>query len=157
MGAPVQVRRYCYAEMFMTATFGNYGRVNRNCHLVISRSLPADHLNVKNTWSDHDSIHAHRNLNYTDCFAIARHRNFNAPKICKITVVSIGLLYPNVLLVLELASSQDVQSRSSQMQWKPGGVRFSKRSQRDGACAHCVMVSKFQWKPFWLDPARSRE
>ena len=42
MGAPVQVRRYCYAEMFMTATFGNYGRVNRNCHLVISRSLPAD-------------------------------------------------------------------------------------------------------------------
>ena len=39
MGAPVQVRRYCYAEMFMTATFGNYGRVNRNCHLVISRSF----------------------------------------------------------------------------------------------------------------------
>ena len=115
------------------------------------------HLNAKNTWSDHDSIHAHRNLNYTERSAIARHQNFNAPKICKITVVSIGLLYPNILLVLELVSSQDVQSRSLQMQLKPGGVKFLKRSQRDGACAHYVMVSKFQWKPFWLATQRDPE
>ena len=45
------------------------------------------HLNAKNTLSDHDSIHGHRNLNYTERSAIARHRNFNAPKICKITVL----------------------------------------------------------------------
>ena len=40
----------------------------------------------KNTLSDNDSIHGYRNLNYTERSAIARHRNFNAPKICKITV-----------------------------------------------------------------------
>ena len=45
------------------------------------------HLNVKNTLSDHDNIHGHRNLNYTKRSAIARYRNFNAPKICKITVL----------------------------------------------------------------------
>ena len=44
------------------------------------------HLNAENTLSDHDSIHGHRNLNDTERSAIARHRNFNAPKICKITV-----------------------------------------------------------------------
>ena len=34
----------------MTATFGNYGRVNRNWHLVISRrSLPADHQKFRFT------------------------------------------------------------------------------------------------------------
>ena len=44
------------------------------------------HLNAKNTLSDHDSIHGHRNLNDTERSAIARHRNFNAPKICKITL-----------------------------------------------------------------------
>ena len=44
------------------------------------------HPNAENTLSDHDSIHAHRNLNYTERSAIARHRNFNAPKICKNTV-----------------------------------------------------------------------
>ena len=43
-------------------------------------------LNAKNTLSDHDSIHRHRNLNYTERSMIARHRNFNVPKICKITV-----------------------------------------------------------------------
>ena len=37
----------------------------------------------KNTLSDHDSIHEHRNLNYIERSAIARHRNFNAPKIFK--------------------------------------------------------------------------
>ena len=42
------------------------------------------HLNAKNTLSDHDSVHEHRN---SERSAIARHRNFNAPKICKITVV----------------------------------------------------------------------
>ena len=36
--------------------------------------------------SNHDRIHGHRNLNYTERSVIARHRNFNAPKICKITV-----------------------------------------------------------------------
>ena len=35
---------------------------------------------------DHDSNHGHRNLNDTERSATARHRNFNAPKICKITV-----------------------------------------------------------------------
>ena len=47
------------------------------------------HLNAKNTFSGHDSIHGHRNLNYTERSTIARHRNFNAPKICKITVLEI--------------------------------------------------------------------
>ena len=37
------------------------------------------------------SIHGHRNLNYTERSAIARHRNFNAPKICKITVTDFKL------------------------------------------------------------------
>ena len=41
-------------------------------------------LNAKNTFSDHDSIHGHRNLNY-ERSVIARHRNFNSPKMCKIT------------------------------------------------------------------------
>ena len=40
----------------------------------------------KNTLSDHDSIHGHRNLNETERSAIARYRYFNVPKICKITV-----------------------------------------------------------------------
>ena len=31
------------------------------------------HLNAKNTLSDHDSIHRHRHLNYTECYAIALH------------------------------------------------------------------------------------
>ena len=40
----------------------------------------------ENTFSGHDSIHGHRNLNETERSVIARYRNFNAPKICKITV-----------------------------------------------------------------------
>ena len=28
------------------------------------------------------------------------------------------------------------------------------KKKTDGACAHCVMVSKFQWKPFWLATQR---
>ena len=44
------------------------------------------HLNEKNTLSDHNGIHRHRNLNETERSAIARYRNFNVPKICKITV-----------------------------------------------------------------------
>ena len=36
--------------------------------------------------SDHDSIHGHRNLDETERSVIAHHQNFNAPKICKITV-----------------------------------------------------------------------
>ena len=51
------------------------------------------HLNAENTLSDHDSIHWHRNLNDTERSAIARHRNFNAPKICKITVVVVLTAY----------------------------------------------------------------
>ena len=47
------------------------------------------HLNAKDTLSDHDSIHGHRNLNDTERSAIARHRSFNAPKICKITVLNV--------------------------------------------------------------------
>ena len=31
-------------------------------------------------------VGGHRNLNFTECFVIARYRNFNTPKICKITV-----------------------------------------------------------------------
>ena len=49
MGAPVQVGRYCYAKMFMTANFGSHGRVHRYCHLVISRSLPADQQKIRFT------------------------------------------------------------------------------------------------------------
>ena len=37
----------------------------------------------ENTLSDHDSVHRHRNLNYTQRPATAHHRNFNAPKICR--------------------------------------------------------------------------
>ena len=45
------------------------------------------HLNEKkNTLSDNDSIHGHRNSNKTERSIIARHRNFNPPKNCKITV-----------------------------------------------------------------------
>ena len=45
------------------------------------------HLNEKNTWSDRGSIHEHQNLNHTERSVIAHYRNFNAPKICKITVL----------------------------------------------------------------------
>ena len=38
------------------------------------------HLNEKNTFSDHDSIHGHRNLNETELFVIARCRNFKHTK-----------------------------------------------------------------------------
>ena len=44
------------------------------------------HLTEKNTWSDRGSIRGHRNLNCTERSVIAPYRNFNAPKICKITV-----------------------------------------------------------------------
>ena len=44
------------------------------------------HLNEKNALSDNDSIHGHRNLNDTERSLVARHRNFNAPKICQLTV-----------------------------------------------------------------------
>ena len=36
------------------------------------------------------------------------------------------------------------------------GLRFGK-SEGNGACAHYVMVSKFQWKPFWLQSATQRD
>ena len=44
------------------------------------------HLNAKNTLNAHDSIRIHRNLIETERSVIACYRNFNAPKICKITV-----------------------------------------------------------------------
>ena len=46
------------------------------------------HLNEKNTLIDRGSNHKHRNLNEPERSAIARYRNFNAPKICKITVIA---------------------------------------------------------------------
>ena len=39
------------------------------------------YLNEKNASSDRGSVHGHRNLNKTECSVIARHRNFNVPKI----------------------------------------------------------------------------
>ena len=57
------------------------------------------HLNAKNTLSDR-SIHGHRKLNYTERSAIARHRNFNAPKICKITVGYICAMHNLIALAL---------------------------------------------------------
>ena len=45
------------------------------------------HLNAKNILNDHDSIHGHRNLIKTERSVIACYRNFNPPKICKITVL----------------------------------------------------------------------
>ena len=44
------------------------------------------HVTEKNTLSNQDSNPGHRKLNETDRSVIARYRNFNAPKICKITV-----------------------------------------------------------------------
>ena len=36
--------------------------------------------------ADHGSIHEHQNLNGIESSTIARYQNFNALKICKITV-----------------------------------------------------------------------
>ena len=46
------------------------------------------HLNAKNTLSNHNSIHGHRNLNYIERSAIARHRNFKGEvrAICRFWV-----------------------------------------------------------------------
>ena len=38
------------------------------------------------TTRDRVDVRGHRNLNFTECSVIARYRNFNAPKFCKITV-----------------------------------------------------------------------
>ena len=53
---------------------------------------------AKNTLSDHDSIHGHRNLNEIERSMIAHHRNFNAKK-SKITA-------PNFLFGLTIEVSQ---------------------------------------------------
>ena len=42
----------------------------------------------KNALSNHDRIHKHRNLNETERSMIARLRNFNPLKICKVTVMA---------------------------------------------------------------------
>ena len=55
--------------------------VSRSLHAPLKKTP-----NWENTLSDRGSIHGHRNLNETECSVIARHQNFNAPKICKITV-----------------------------------------------------------------------
>ena len=52
----------------------------REKYLVLS------YLTWENTLSDYGSVAGHRNLNETEHSPIARYRNFNAPKICKITV-----------------------------------------------------------------------
>ena len=48
--------------------------------------LVLSYLTWENTLSDYGSVAGHRNLNETERSAIARYRNFNAPKICKVTV-----------------------------------------------------------------------
>ena len=45
------------------------------------------HLIEKSTWSDHDSIHGHRNLNEIERAVIARYRNFNPPNIFKLQLL----------------------------------------------------------------------
>ena len=47
----------------------------------------------ENALSDYDSSHQLRNLNYTERSAVARHRNLNAPKICKVTVSVQNLIF----------------------------------------------------------------
>ena len=74
-----RVWSYCNLQIFGVVLFSVFS-------VVIGFTEIKRHLNAKNTLSDHDSIHGHRNLNYTECCTIARHRSSNAPKICKITV-----------------------------------------------------------------------
>ena len=40
------------------------------------------------------------------------------------------------------------------LSFHPHIARFRQHSRGNGACAHYVMVSKFQWKPFWLATQR---
>ena len=75
------------------------------------------HLNAKNTLSDHDSIHGHRNLNETERWVIARYRNFNAPNICKITV----LLF---LCTLARVHKNKSMQRLISSPWGPGTAKF---------------------------------
>ena len=70
-----------------TPISGCWHVVGRNFRWSMVTPKLKRHLNAKNTLSDHDSIHGHQNLNETKRSAIARYRNFNAPKICKITVL----------------------------------------------------------------------
>ena len=44
------------------------------------------------TIRDHVGVRGHRNLNFTEWSVISRYQNFNAPKICKITVYFVGIL-----------------------------------------------------------------
>ena len=53
----------------------------------------------KNTLSDHGNIHGHRR---NECSAITRHRNFTAPKICKITVIEPFGPFVAVVTVLKI-------------------------------------------------------
>ena len=71
----------------------------------------------ENTLMDHDSIHRHRNLNYTKRSAIARHRNFNTPKICKTTVLPVLASNPGPYHIGSAPPSRRSQIRC---QWWPG-------------------------------------
>ena len=81
----------------------------------------------KNTLSDLDSLHGHRNLNETEHSMIACYRNFNAPIFCKITVCGCwvalsqnsvlffcaSLLQDNTLAVLSVIGHRPLQSAAS--------------------------------------------
>ena len=73
--------RYCNFTNFWCSLFSVFLVVNGFTEIKKKR-----HLNEKNTLSDCGSIHGHRNLNKTERSVIAQYWNFNAPKICKITV-----------------------------------------------------------------------
>ena len=60
------------------------------------------HRNAKNTLNDHNGIHGHRNLIETEGSVIARNRNFNALKICKITAC---LFFNGISLCMGLNTS----------------------------------------------------
>ena len=62
---------------------------------------------MRSALSEHDSIHGHRNLNKTERSVIARCRNFNAPKICKITVFNIIVIATPDTIIHETKPGQD--------------------------------------------------
>ena len=77
-----------------------------------------------------------------------------------------GLQQNNVFLASQLANAPQSELYSGWLHWPSVDEGFNSllgilpRSMRwenllaNGACAHYVMVSKFQWKPFWLATQR---
>ena len=57
----------------------------------------------KGALSYHGGVHGHRNLYETERSAIARYRNFNAPKICKITAPTSNLFSLSLMQSVEIA------------------------------------------------------